>query len=193
MATGHAAIYSRLMASGGRGDLFDRHLFACTVAAALLQHEKPFEEFLGLTTPMLRLLMAAYFPLYRLDLTRMRKPQQETIEEEDFRTLLLRYRAGCAPEEEWLAAIVARRAQADNHLWEDMAFHDRSDLSGLFQRHFPGLFRLNDQNMRWKKFFYRLMCEAEGLRLCKSPNCADCPDLRLCFEDDSSLLTMKMG
>lgn len=186
--TERAAIYRRLMASGGRGDLFDRHLFACTVAAALAQHERPFEDYLGLTTPVLRLLMAAYFPHYSLDLTHLFKPADEAIEEEDFRDLLLRFRAKGIPEEEWLAAIVARRAQANNHLWEDLGYSDRSDLNGLFQRHFPSLFILNSKNMRWKKFFYRQMCEAEGLRLCKSPNCAECPDLKLCFEEESPLI-----
>lgn len=188
MTAERAATYRRLMSSGGRGDLFDRHLFACTLAAALAQHEKPLEEYLGLTTPVLRLMMAAYFPDYRLDLNSLYKPGEEAIEEEDFRFLLLQYRAKGIPEEEWLASIVARRAQANNHLWEDLSYNDRSDLNGLFQRHFPALFTLNDKNMRWKKFFYRQMCETEGLRLCKSPNCADCPDLSLCFEDESPLI-----
>lgn len=183
-----AAIYRRLMASGGRGDLFDRHLFACTVAAALAQHEKPLEDYLGLTTSVLRLVMAAYFPHYSLKIDGLAKPAEEAIEEEDFRLLLLRHRTRNVPEEEWLAAIVARRAQANNHLWEDLGYNDRSDLNGMFQRHFPSLFALNDKNMRWKKFFYRLMCETEGLRLCKSPNCAECPDLKTCFEEESPLL-----
>ena len=47
MTAERAATYRRLMASGGRGALFDRHLFACTLAAALAQHEKPLEEYLG--------------------------------------------------------------------------------------------------------------------------------------------------
>jgi len=191
MTQERAAIYRRLMASGGRGDLFDRHLFACTVAAALAQHEKPLEEYLGLTPPVLRLLMAAYFPHYRLDLSGHFKLEEEAIEEEDFRLLLLQHRAKGVPEEDWLASIVARRAQANNHLWEDLGYAERGDLNGMFQRHFPSLFALNDKNMRWKKFFYRLMCETEGLRLCKSPNCADCPDMVSCFEDESPLLQNK--
>ncbi|HVI51797.1 MAG TPA: nitrogen fixation protein NifQ [Candidatus Sulfotelmatobacter sp.] len=183
-----AAIYRRLMASGGRGDLFDRHLFACTVAAALAQHQESLRDYLGLLPSVLRLLMAAYFPNYQINLDNLAKTAEDAIEEEDFRTLLLQHRANVAPEEEWLAAIVARRAQANNHLWEDLGYHERGDLNGLFQRHFPSLYALNSKNMRWKKFFYRLMCESEGLRLCKSPNCADCPDLKLCFEAESPLL-----
>jgi len=188
MSNERAAIYRRLMASGGRGDLFDRHLFACTVAAALVQHEKSLEDYLGLSSSVLRLLLVAYFPHYQIRISGLNKPEEEAIEEEDFRLLLLSHRARGVPEEEWLAAIVARRAQANNHLWEDLGYNDRDDLNGMFLRHFPQLVAMNNKNMRWKKFFYRLMCESEGLRLCKSPNCAECPDLIQCFEADSPLL-----
>jgi len=35
--------------------------------------------------------------------------------------------------------------------------------------------------MRWKKFFYRTLCERDGVLLCKAPNCEVCEDYALCF------------
>ncbi|MDR3437077.1 nitrogen fixation protein NifQ [Telmatospirillum sp.] len=181
--------YRRLMAAAGRREPFDSHVFACVLAVGLQQERQSLWDFLGLTPAVLRVLLASYFPSSGLVIPSLARSQdEEAIEEEDFRLLLLSYRARNVPEEEWLAAIVARRAQADNHLWEDLGLASRDDLNGLIRRHFPALFAKNDKNMRWKKFFYRMMCESEGLRLCKSPNCQQCPDLALCFEPDSVLI-----
>ena len=44
------------------------------------------------------------------------------------------------------------------------------------------LFRLG---MKWKKFFYRQLCERSGMLICKSPRCADCVDYRICFGPES--------
>jgi nitrogen fixation protein NifQ len=188
--TGPAACsYGRLMAGVGRRDPFDRHVFACVLAAGLEQNEQTLWDFLGVSPAILRLLLASYFPDSGISVpANARVSGEEVIEEEDFRLLLLSYRVRNVPEEEWLAAILARRAQAANHLWEDLGLASRDDLNKLIRRHFPALFALNDKNMRWKKFFYRMMCEAEGLRLCKSPNCQQCSDVVACFEVESPLL-----
>ncbi len=184
-----AGAYGRLMAGGGHRDPFDRHVFACVLAAGLAQTEQTLWDFLGLSPAILRLLLASYFPTAGVVVpATARSSGEEAIEEEDFRLLLLSYRARNNPEEEWLAAILARRSQASHHLWEDLGLTNRGDLNSLIRRHFPALFALNDKNMRWKKFFYRTMCESEGLRLCKSPNCQQCPDVRTCFEAESPLL-----
>lgn len=189
MAGPVAGAYARLMAGGGNRDPLDRHVFACVLAAGLAQGERTLWDYLGLSPAILRLLLAGYFPAAGIVVpAHARSSNADVIEEEDFRFLLLSYRGRNVPEEEWLAAIVARRAQAANHLWEDLGLTSRDDLNGLIRRHFPQLFALNDKNMRWKKFFYRMMCESEGLRLCKSPNCQQCPDLRACFEVESPLL-----
>ncbi|HXP98158.1 MAG TPA: nitrogen fixation protein NifQ [Telmatospirillum sp.] len=186
-----ARAYERLMAGGGRRDPFDRHVFACVLAAGLQQNEKSLWDYLGLAPAILRLLLASYFPMAGVIIPPFaRSSEEEVIEEEDFRLLLLSYRARNVPEEEWLAAILARRALAENHLWEDLGLTSRDDLNGLIRRHFPALFAMNDKNMRWKKFFYRMMCESEGLRLCKSPNCRQCPDIGTCFEAESPLLRL---
>jgi nitrogen fixation protein NifQ len=189
MSAPAARCYERLMAGGGRGDPFDRHVFACILAAGLTQNDQSPWDFLGVSPAVLRLLVASYFPTAGVGVpSNARSSDEQAIEEDDFRLLLLAHRARHVPEEEWLAAMLARRSQAANHLWEDLGLASRADLNGLIGRHFPGLFALNDKNMRWKKFFYRMMCEAEGMRLCKSPNCQQCPDVAACFETESVLL-----
>ncbi|AWJ90300.1 hydrogenase [Azospirillum baldaniorum] len=105
----------------------------------------------------------------------------DAIEEEDLRAFLLNHRAAGMVEEEWLAAIVARRTLGPNHLWQDMGFANRRELNAMFRRHFPSLVALNSGDMKWKKFFYRQLCEREGLMLCKSPNCEVCDDFSACF------------
>lgn len=192
MSGSPVATYQVLVISGERGDPVDRHLLSCVVAAGLAQTEQPLWDYLGLPPALLRLMVAAYFPNAGITVPRDAKPRPESIEEEDFRLLLLAHRSREVPEEEWLAWILARRAQGCNHLWEDLGLTCRDDLNTLIHRHFPSVFVLNDKNMKWKKFFYRMMCEAEGMRLCKSPNCEQCPDVGLCFESDS-LVLRKVG
>jgi nitrogen fixation protein NifQ len=178
------------MKSGRGRDPFDRHVFACVLTLGLEQNDLPLWDFVGLSPAILRLLLAAYFPEAGIAVPGHARQAAEAIEEADFRLLLLSYRARHVPEEDWLAAIIARRAQAPNHLWEDLGLCCRDELNELIRRHFTGLSDLNDKKMRWKKFFYRLMCEAEGLRLCKSPNCEQCCDIVHCFEAESPLIGM---
>lgn len=44
--------------------------------------------------------------------------------------------------------------------------------------------------MKWKKFFYRMMCSSEQFRLCAAPVCTECDDFDNCFgsEDGEALL-----
>ena len=72
-----------------------------------------------------------------------------------------------------------------NHLWQDLGLPHRGDLSALLHRHFRPLAERNDQDMKWKKFFYRKLCEREGVLVCKAPNCAVCDDVGLCFGAES--------
>jgi len=85
----------------------------------------------------------------------------------------------------WLAGVVARRALEPNHLWEDLGLAARPDLSRLMLRHFHDLAAKNTRNMRWKKFLYRSLCEAEGFSMCPSPTCDACAEFDICYGDDS--------
>jgi nitrogen fixation protein NifQ len=187
-------LYSRLMAGPGCGDPFDRHLFACAIAIALKAASEPLTQGLGLSSECLAALVGRYFPhapglLSGLSTTG-REDAPLAPEEPDLRDLLLDFRTRGLLEEEWMAHIVARRSLGSNHLWQDLGLTTRADLSGLMRRHFLGLVEMNHRDMKWKKFFYRELCQREGVVICKSPNCEVCADAAICFapEDGMSLL-----
>ncbi|CUW41007.1 NifQ protein,Protein involved in biosynthesis of iron-molybdenum cofactor of nitrogenase [Magnetospirillum sp. XM-1] len=189
--------YSRLMSGRGSGDPFDRHLFACAIAMVLSSPGESLTTGLGLSEESLAALVGRHFPqapglLSGLSLSG-HGDEALTIEEPDLRALLLEHRTRGLIEEEWLAHIVARRSLGANHLWQDLGLTSRADLSGLMRRHFLGLAELNSRDMKWKKFFYRELCQREGVMICKSPNCEVCTDYAHCFgaEDGVALLVAK--
>lgn len=181
-------VYHDLMATGGGGDPFDRHVFACVLAAAAGEAPLPLTEAVGLDGAELAALVARHFPggeevLAGLDAGS--GSGAEAVEEADYRALLL---AGASEpgsdEARWLASMVARRSLRPDHLWESLGLPARADLSRLLHRHFGPLAARNVRDMKWKKFFYRQMCEAEGMSICKSPVCDDCVDFSVCFGGD---------
>ena len=99
--------------------------------------------------------------------------------------LLLEHRVIYAERETWLAYAIASGAMGENHLWQDMGLPSREVLSDLMRTHFPRLAAKNVGDMKWKKFFYRQLCERAGIPICKSPRCADCCDYRVCFGPES--------
>lgn len=113
-------------------------------------------------------------------------PAPELEEQGWVRDLLARNVSSDLEISSWLAEIIARRAMQANHLWEDLGLPSRDALNGLMARHFKPLFDANQGRMRWKRFFYRALCEEEGLSHCTSPTCADCEDVERCFEPDSA-------
>lgn len=82
-----------------------------------------------------------------------------------------------------LARVVAQACLGENHLWQDLALPHREALSDLLRENFPALHAKNTGNMRWKKFFYRQLCEHAEIRVCRSPSCGVCSDYGLCFSD----------
>jgi nitrogen fixation protein NifQ len=84
-----------------------------------------------------------------------------------------------------LAAMIARRAQRPNHLWQDLGLRSRGDLSELMKRHFRPLALRNSQDMKWKKFLYRIICADASYSLCTAPSCAECDDFNACFGEET--------
>ena len=115
------------------------------------------------------------------------EPETATIddEEEQLRQLLQAHQADAAPETLWLTAMVARRSMSDDHLWQDLGLLDRGELNRLMTERFPRLASRNASSMKWKKFFYRMLCEMEGFSLCAAPICRECNDFDNCFGDES--------
>lgn len=103
---------------------------------------------------------------------------------EDLRLLLLEHATFPGVLSEQMARAVAVASMGPNHLWQDLGFTDRSQLNTLMGTYFGRLMALNSKNMRWKKFFYRMLCERAEVLICKSPHCEQCEDQPKCFEAD---------
>lgn len=145
----------------------------------------------GLGANDTRHLMTRWFPgadaLLDLDwrlLVGAHRVEPRADEIEDLVPLLLDHAAG-APEvgEElrWVAHAVAQACLESNHLWQDLQLPSRRELTALFARWFPALAAKNQNDMKWKKFLYKQLCEREELLVCKAPSCQVCADRPLCF------------
>jgi nitrogen fixation protein NifQ len=104
-----------------------------------------------------------------------------TDEFDDLAGLLLEHRAEPSEQLAWLALAIASAAMGENHLWQDMGLPNRKVLSALMTQCFPTLAAQNTGDMKWKKFFYRQLCERAEVPICKSPHCAECCDYAICF------------
>ncbi|ALK10043.1 nitrogen fixation protein NifQ [Blastochloris viridis] len=163
---------------------FDRHVFACTLAVALSEGGDLAAR-LGLAPAALEALAEAHFPHVRGLTLRAAGDAAHDDEAAMVRDLLVAHRSQPGRDTLWLAAIVARRAVEPNHLWEDLGLNARTELTRLLERHFQPLAVRNTGNMRWKRFFYRTLCEADGLVMCTTPVCSACGDFESCFGEET--------
>lgn len=165
---------------------FDRHVLACILAAGVMEGGLLFEK-VGLSSDELAELLEQEFPSVRVkgDDLLLGSKRDDNDEVTMVRDLLLAQRSTEGDTGRWLAAMIARRVMEPNHLWADLGLRDRGELSRLLNRHFAPLARRNVNKMRWKRFFYRTICEDEGLILCTTPVCTECKDLNHCFGDES--------
>lgn len=106
---------------------------------------------------------------------------------DDLLRLLLDHRAHPGEEAEWLAHAIASACMGGNHLYQDMGLPHRQALSDLLREHFTALFLKNVGNMKWKKFFYKQLCDQAEVRVCQAPSCQVCHDYDQCFgpEDEA--------
>lgn len=171
---------------------FDQHVIAAILAVAA-RDGGSLAVATGLAPAALTRLLATLFPRFYRGEADLGAAAPERSDEE---TLLVDLLAGHARGQDdtgvtgWLPALIARRALRPDHLWQDLGLNDRGELGRLLHRHFPTLAAGNVRNMRWKKYFYRRLCEAEGFVLCTAPSCAACTDFDGCFgpEDGMSRL-----
>jgi len=166
--------------------VFDGHVLASILAVAAME-DGAVAERAGLAAADLASLLAQWFPAACG--TGVAWYAQDADAEDDeiamVRDLLLAHRSSEGDTGRWLAAMIARRSMEPNHLWEDLGLRDRSELSRLLSRHFAPIASRNTQNMRWKRFFYRALCESDGFVMCTTPVCTECRDFDLCFGDES--------
>lgn len=165
---------------------FDRHVFACLLAVAVAEGGVIGDR-VGLADDDLADVMERWFP-QAVDVFERTRPTEAAPDDDEIsmvRDLLLANRSTEGEDGRWLAFMIARRALEANHLWEDLGLRDRTELSRLLARHFAPLSARNLKNMRWKRFFYRMLCESDGFVMCSAPVCTNCCDFDLCFGEES--------
>ena len=170
---------------------FDDHVFACLVSIGLAEEAAgvaTLTDALGISGAALARLLAARFPLGALPFPLWREGEPVLADEEILlRELLASHCARADETASWLIAIVARRCMRDDHLWQDLGLFNRAELGRLLGRHFPSLHAGNVNNMRWKKYFYRRICDLEGFSLCAAPHCSVCKEFSSCFGDEDGM------
>lgn len=154
------------------------------IIASWMNGESVLPNYLGLEPEQFQLLLATYFPKLNiphnapsgreLDYSRM-------LEKEDLIKLLQGFSIKKDQKSEWIISLIVSACLGSDHLWRDLGFWQRSELSEFLAYNFPDLAKRNDKDMKWKKFIYKQLCEAEGLNLCRAPSCEVCADHSVCF------------
>ena len=103
------------------------------------------------------------------------------LEREDLVNLLSRYSIANTLEINWVIEIIVAGCLGKDHLWQDLGLWSRPQLTALLQFNFPELAAKNTMDMKWKKFIYKLLCEEEGLYVCRAPSCNVCIDYAKCY------------
>jgi len=139
---------------------------------------------LGLDEMQFQTLFSERFSGYRLspeapsglvtDFSRM-------LEKQDLEQFLQRFAGKQNQEADWLIAIIVAACLGSDHLWQDLGLWSRKELSEMLNHNFPEMAARNNKDMKWKKFIYKQLCEAEGLYVCRAPSCEVCQDYSNCF------------
>ena len=119
--------------------------------------------------------------LYKASHVHQHPEHQHMDEYDDILLLLKDHSRDDSDETQHVMAYVADACMGSNHLWQDMQLPNRKALSKLMLHYFPTLAAKNTDDMKWKKFFYKQLCEREDIFICKSPTCGECVDYQQCF------------
>jgi nitrogen fixation protein NifQ len=184
-------LYGRLIdgLNAIRIDAFDGHVVASILALAFGEaqaEDKPAIVMVGLDGAVLSALLRETFPRSVIAVPGAAGiPLERSEEETCLLDLLIRGGTTGAAFEAVLAAMIARRSLRPHHLWQDLGLRNRRELSLLMERHFAPLARLNRRDMKWKKFFYRMICRDADYTLCTAPSCGECNDFDRCFGEET--------
>ncbi len=102
-------------------------------------------------------------------------------EEQDLCRLFLNHASGTGLWPVVFARLIARACMEPEHLWMSLGLENRGQLTGILERHFSALAAKNDRDMRWKKFFYKLLCDIEKVWTCTASSCEICPHHPECY------------
>ncbi len=86
---------------------------------------------------------------------------------------------------EQMSAVISAACMGTQHLWKDLGMPERPLLTQLFNYFYPDLKKMNNRNMRWKRFLYRQLCSSGGDYICRAPSCDTCTSFNECFADES--------
>jgi nitrogen fixation protein NifQ len=139
---------------------------------------------LGLSATQFNRLRAFGFPGYVLDRQAVSGSDPDfarMLEKQDLEQLLRRHALSDSDEIDWLIGMIVAACLGSDHLWQDLGLWSRAELSAMLQHNFPELHARNSKDMKWKKFLYKQLCEAEGLYICRAPSCEVCRDYPQCF------------
>lgn len=156
----------------------NRPLLASMIAGQATEHGCLPAD-LGLGLAAWRHLRDHYFPGCRIE--GAQRPVEAIPEWDDLQKLLLAHRGRENPSELLVANILATACAGRDHLWQDLGFAGRDELTRLMWVNFPALARANTGDMKWKKFLYRQFCASEGIYVCPAPSCGVCNDYAKCF------------
>lgn len=167
------------------------HEWLACMVASWCAGKSVLPDALGLTSDDFNALKACYFADYplsehapsgkQLDFSRM-------LERQDLIDLLKHYSRPHSLETDWIIAILVAGCLGDDHLWHDLGLWSRPQLTALLNYNFPALAAKNTHDMKWKKFLYKQLCEAEGLYLCRAPSCAVCADYHKCYGSEELVI-----
>ncbi|GAB1257746.1 hypothetical protein NBRC116494_22480 [Aurantivibrio plasticivorans] len=120
-------------------------------------------------------------PIWRNGEIREELMELRAAEIADLVGLLTEHRASNSEWEHYFAKIVAAGCLGGEHLWKDLGLATRAELRELLTLMFPTLVSKNVKDMRWKRFFYKQLCEQEGGYVCRAPTCEECSTYDECF------------
>lgn len=176
--------YQRLL-SNSQG--FRNSPWLSQMVSSWLEGEGVLPDLLGLSASQFNRLRARCFPDYALDrhaVSGSKLDFSRMLEKQDLEQLLRQFAAYPDEESEWLISMIVAACLGNDHLWQDLGLWSRNELSALMQTNFPELSARNNKDMKWKKFLYKQLCEAEGIYICRAPSCEVCQDYGNCFGEE---------
>lgn len=169
-------------------------IFAGVIQNIANGHLKPPTLGMGMSSGKFSEFLDYYFPEATLEIFDARfhaayaacvSPLESEFE--DILAILLEHRSDDSEVNEWLAYAIASGCMGSDHLYHDMGMPDRKALSSLIERYFTSLYVKNVNNMKWKKFLYKQVCERADIIMCPTRNCLSCVDYKNCFSPEEAV------
>ncbi|MFI3156464.1 MAG: nitrogen fixation protein NifQ [Methylococcaceae bacterium] len=180
---GRERIYARLTSKSAFTASPNHEWLACMIAS-WCAGQGALPDYLGLESEQFNQLTEHLFPDSNISeyAASGSKPDfSRMLEKDDLVNLLKQFSKPDIIEIDWIIGVIVAGSLGSDHLWQDLGLWSRSQLSAMLHYNFPELAAKNVKDMKWKKFIYKQLCEAEGLYLCRVPSCEVCIDYAKCY------------